>query len=220
MWPTDVDELVELQERIAHLEPAPWIPPQTPSVGGCFVCFGRGGEGPGAPGDGGWAVAVCGGAEAVVEGAAGAPYRPGLLAAREGPLLERAVRALGQLPDVLLVNAVGRDHPRRAGLAVHLGWVLGVPTVGVTHRPLLAAGPWPEDVAGARSPLIVDGEEVGAWLRTKRGARPLAVSAGWRTDVATAVDVVMAAVAEARTPEPIRRARRLARTARSAFTEA
>ncbi len=67
---------------------------------------------------------------------------------------------------------------------------------------------------------MIDTEQVGSWVRTRPGARPLAVSAGWRTDVATAVDVVMAAVAGARTPEPIRRARRLARTARSSFTEA
>ena len=156
--------------------------------------------------------------KAVVEGAAAAPYRPGLLAAREGPLLEQAVRAMDRFPDVLLVNAVGRDHPRRAGLAVHLGWVLDLPTVGVTHRPLVAEGAWPEDVPGARSPLVVEGEQVGVWLRTRAGCRPLAISAGWRTDVDVAVEVVLAAVGPARTSEPIRRARELARRARSGFT--
>ncbi len=184
------------------------------------MCFGRGGSGVGAAGDRGWAAAAvpATGAEAVVEGVAGAPYRPGLLAAREGPLLDLAVRALARFPDVLLVNAVGRDHPRRAGLALHLGWVLDLPTVGVTHRPLVAVGDWPEDTAGATAPLVVDAEQVGAWVRTRPGARPLAVSAGWRTDVGTAVDVVLASVGRVRTPKPIRRARELARRARSGFT--
>ncbi len=220
MWPIDVDELVALQERIARLEPERWVPPPDPEVGGCFVCFGRGGEGPGSEGDQGWAGAVAGDSEAVVGGAAGAPYRPGLLAAREGALLERALRALGRFPDVLLVNAVGRDHPRRAGLALHLGWVLDVPTVGVTHRPLVAEGPWPEDQPGASAPPEIDGDQVGAWVRTRVGARPLAVSAGWRTDVDVAVGAVLTAVGRARTPEPIRRARELARRARSGFTRA
>src|SRR5436305_1869658 len=81
-------------------------------------------------------------------GPAGAAYEPGLLALRAGRLLEDAVRRLPRSPDVLLVNATGRDHPRRAGLALQLGAVLGVPTVGVTHRPLLAAGEWPADEIG------------------------------------------------------------------------
>src|SRR5207247_2406472 len=97
-------------------------------------------------------------------------YEVGLLALREGLLLEHAVRALEDQPDVLLVSATGRDHPRGAGLALHLGAVLGVPTVGITHRPLLAAGEWPTDERGATSPLVRDGELVGYWLRTRRGA--------------------------------------------------
>ncbi len=122
----------------------------------------------------------------MVEGAAGAPYEPGLLALREGPLLEAAVRSLAEPPQVLLVNATGRDHPRRAGLALHLGSLLELPTVGVTHRPLLAMGEWPSDEAAARAPLRAAGELVGYWLRTKRGTRPLAVHAAWQTDPETA----------------------------------
>src|SRR5204863_1165524 len=129
-----------------------------------------------------WAAAALGDAVAVVEGVAGAPYQPGLLALRELPLLAAAVRALPGAPDVVLADATGRDHPRRAGLALHLGAVLDVPTVGVTHRPLLASGDWPGVERSARSPLVLDGEEVGAWLRVRRGARPLAVHAAWRTD--------------------------------------
>jgi deoxyribonuclease V len=136
------------------------------------------------------------------------------LALRTGPLLETAVRALTVRPDVLLVDATGADHPRRAGLAVHLGAVLDIATVGVTHRPLLAAGDWPADQAGAMSPLLLNGDLVGYWVRTRAGHRPLAVHAGWRTDAHTAAQVVLAA-ARVRTPEPLRQARRLARTARA-----
>ncbi|MGH3118887.1 MAG: endonuclease V [Gaiellales bacterium] len=87
---------------------------------------------------------------AVVSGEPGAPYVPGHLAFREGPLLERAVRELDAAFDVLLVNATGRDHPRGAGLAFHLGAVLDVPTAGVTDRRLVAepAG----EPGGARTP--------------------------------------------------------------------
>src|SRR5213076_1612733 len=141
----------------------------------------------------GWAAAALADNTAAVEGAAGAGYEAGLLALREGELLEAAVGALPRLPDVLLVNATGRDHPRRAGLALHLGAILDLPTVGVTHRPLLAEGEWPEDERGATSPLLLEGELVGHWLRTRVGRRPLAIHAAWRTDPDVAAAVALAA---------------------------
>ena len=190
------------------------------AVAACAVRFPRGAAGPGAAGDRAWAAAVVlrDGRivdERVVTGAAAAPYEPGLLALREGALLERAVRALAIVPDVLLVDVTGRDHPRRAGLALHLGAVLGLPTVGITHRPLLASGGAPDDARGATAPLLLDGEPVGAWVRTRRGARPVAVHAGWRTTVDDAVAVVLTTADRHRTPEPLRHARRIARTARA-----
>jgi deoxyribonuclease V len=154
-------------------------------------------------------------ATAVATGEAGAPYEPGLLALREGPVLEAAVRALRKAPEVLLVNATGRDHPRRAGLALQLGSVLDIPSVGVTHRPLFAEGEWPADERGATSPLVLEGEIVGCWLRTRRSRRPLAVHPAWRTDPEVAVEVVLAATGRSRTPEPLRQARRVARVARA-----
>ena len=111
-------------------------------------------------------------------------------------MLEAAVRALDVRPDALIVNATGRDHPRRAGLALHLGAVLDLPSVGVTDRALF-------DEASAR------------WLETGRRAKPLLVHGGWRTDLETALAIVGAATARARTPEPLRRARELARRARA-----
>lgn len=154
--------------------------------------------------------------QAVVVGTVAAAYQPGLLAMREGPLLEEAVRALGRMPDVLLVDATGADHPRRAGLAVHLGAVLGVPTVGVTHRPLVAAGALPPLERGATSPLLIGAEVVGYWVCTRRGARPVVAHAGWRTSTLTAVAVILACSSEgARTPVPLGEARRAAREARA-----
>lgn len=199
-WPRDADALVAVQLTLAAAEPEPWDPPAAGFlVGGCFAAFPRGLTGPGAAGDPVWAAA------AVMDGRrlvswhvelteATASYLPGLLALREGPALEAAVRGLSVRPDVLLVNATGRDHPRGAGLALHLGAVLGLPTVGVTHRQLVSAGDW---------------------VQTRSGTRPLAVDAAWRTSPDTAVHVVRTATGASRTPEPIRQARRLAREARA-----
>jgi len=184
------------------------------------MCVAHKAPGPGRRGEVGWAGAavavdrrIVG--RAVARGRAEAAYEPGHLALREGLLLEAAVRALPNLPDVVLVNATGRDHPRGAGLALHLGAVLALPTVGVTHRPLLARGEWPPDQQGARSPLVLDGNAVGCWLCTRAHARPLAVHPGWRTDLDAACAVVLAALGRVRTPEPLREARRVARRARA-----
>jgi deoxyribonuclease V len=218
-WPTSAEGLVRVQEALARATPPLWRVAGEVAIAGCFVCFARGNSGPGQAGDPGWAgAALLRGsrlvARAVVEGKAGAPYEPGLLALREGPLLELAVRALDEEPAVVLVNATGRDHPRRAGLALHLGAVLGLPTAGVTHRLLIATGEWPPDERGATMPFYVDGELAGHWLRTRRGTRPLAVHAAWRTDPEAAVSLVRSTLGRTRTPEPLREARRLARTRR------
>ena len=215
-WPASADELVDVQRALADAVPPPWQPDGQALIGGCFVCSPRGKGGHGAAGDPLWAAATASEATAVITAQAGAPYRAGLLALREGPALEAAVRALEQVPDVLLVDGTGRDHPRRAGLALQLGSVLDLPTVGVTHRPLVAHGPWPDEERGARSPIVLDGAVVGYWVRTRPGTRPLAVHAAWRTDPETAVEVVLSSLTGLRAPEPLRRARRAAREARAA----
>jgi deoxyribonuclease V len=213
--------LAATQRALGLAVPEPWLGAVPPvSVGGVFLCFPRGEAGVGAEGDRAWAAAVVmeGGrvvSRAVVEGEAGAFYEPGLLAMREGPLLAAAVRELESRPEVLLINATGRDHPRRGGLALHLGAMLSLPTVGVTHRPLYATGPWPAPVNGAHAPLRLDGETVGYWLRRRGAWRPLAVHAGWQVSAAVARNIVASLEGRARTPEPLREARRLARHARS-----
>jgi deoxyribonuclease V len=213
-WPLSSEELIESQSLLAALAPSGWRFEAEAQIGGVFVCFARGKSDRGQAGDPAWAAACTGRRTTVVPGHAGAPYEPGLLALREGALLEAAIRALPERPDVLLVDATGRDHPRRAGLALQLGAVLELPTVGVTHRPLVAEGEWPAAERGARSPLLLGGELVGCWLRTRADTRPLAVHAAWRTDSDTAAAVVLS-TSQVRTPEPLRRARRRAREARA-----
>lgn len=208
-WPADATALAALQERLADLEAAQprWHPaePRRLLVAGVFVAGPREVSGPGTAHDPGWAAAAVlrGGLvldAAVVAGRLGAPYEPGLLALREGPLLERAVRALSVRPDVLLVDATGRDHPRGAGLATHLGWVLDLPSIGVTDRAL---------VDPSRSTP----------LRSRPGVRPVLVHPAWRTEGPTAVAVARDQLSD-RTPAPLREARRLARDARSRETPA
>jgi deoxyribonuclease V len=223
-WPASAEELVREQERLALAAPPQWHLLDAPvAIGGCFVCFERGPSGPGRKGERAWAAAATFHDHRLIDTAvladeAGDAYMAGLLALREGALLAAAVRGLTRTPEVLLVDATGRDHPRRAGLAVHLGAILDLPTVGVTHRPLVAEGSWPDDERHARSPLRLEGEVVGYWLRTRAGTRPLAIHAAWRTDPETAVGVVVASLVQSRTPEPLRAARREARTARAGLS--
>lgn len=221
MWPTDAESLVATQQELAGARPSLWRPSgEELLIGACWVCFPRGSSGAGSSGDPAWVASVVMSKGQLVDqrvsaGVAGGPYVPGLLALRIGPLMEQAVRDLATRPDVLLVDATGRDHPRGAGLALHLGAVLDMPTVGVTHRPLLGRGEWPADRRGAVSPIRISDTVVGCWLRTRAGVRPLVVHPGWRVDLETAVEVVLGASPRRRTPEPLRRARHLARRARS-----
>lgn len=221
---SSVEAIAAEQVRLASLDPSPWLPSAGRlTAGGVFIAFARGQQGPGRVGDEGFVgAALTRGTdplgEVVVPGRAGGPYRPGYLVGREGVMIVSALSALidaHEVPDVMLVDATGRDHPRRAGLALHVGAAFGVPSIGVTHRPLRASGSEPVDEDGAVSDLRLDGELVGCWYRAHRGVRPVAVHAGWRTDSATAVEVVREVTGSARTPEPLRLARCAARTARA-----
>jgi deoxyribonuclease V len=212
-WPDSADELEALQRTLAVSadDVLLWTPSQRVRIAGVFVAH---------VGDDLFAAAtafVDGTKETdtLVRGRSMHPYRPGLLALREGPIIEHAVRSLASDPDVVLVNATGRDHPRGAGLALHLGAVLDIPTVGVTDRPLVADGPEPGEARGSSAPLAIDGKLVGTRLRTRTGARAVCVHAAWRTDAETACAVVRQIAGRVRTPRPLREARRLAREARA-----
>jgi deoxyribonuclease V len=138
------------------------------------------------------------------------PYVPGLLSFREIPAALGALAALACTPDLLLCDGQGFAHPRRFGLACHLGWLVDVPTIGVAKSRLLGDYAPPPAERGAWSPLWDHGELVGAAVRTRRGVKPLFVSPGHRVDVASAVRLTLACTDRYRLPEPSRTAHRLA----------
>ena len=148
--------------------------------------------------------------EAVARAPARFPYVPGLLSFREVPVVLEALARLSRAPDVILCDGQGYAHPRRFGLACHLGLWTGLPSVGVAKTRLTGVhGPVPEG-RGAWCPLTDGGEVIGAVLRTRPGVKPIFVSIGHRVSLATAIDLVMRCVTRFRLPETTRQAHRLA----------
>lgn len=136
------------------------------------------------------------------------PYVPGYLSFREGPLV---LEALGQLscdPDLLLFDAQGICHPRRLGLASHLGVILDRPAVGCAKSLLVGSHAEPGAQRGCRRRIVDRGETVGAALRTRDGVAPVYVSVGHRVDLAGAIRTVLACGGGYRIPEPLREAHR------------
>jgi deoxyribonuclease V len=138
------------------------------------------------------------------------PYVPGLLAFREIPVLLRALEQLETEPDLLIVDGHGRAHPRRMGIACHLGVLLNRATIGCAKSILCGAAKEPKDQVGAWSPLIDRGETIGAALRTRRGTKPVYVSVGHKVDLETAIDFVLRCCTRYRLPETTRYAHRVA----------
>lgn len=146
----------------------------------------------------------------VVERATTFPYVPGLLSFREIPAALEALAGLARPPDLLLCDGQGYAHPRRLGLASHLGVFTGLATIGVAKSRLIGThAPVPEE-KGCWVPLEDAEETIGAVLRTRRGVKPLYVSIGHRISLETAIDYVMACVTRYRLPETTRWAHRLA----------
>lgn len=138
------------------------------------------------------------------------PYIPGLLSFREIPAVLAALEGLASLPDLLLVDGQGYAHPRRLGIACHLGLVTGLPTIGVGKTRLLGTYQEPDERRGAWTPLWDKEEIVGAVLRTRARVKPLFISAGHRVGLETAVNYVMCCTMRYRLPETTRQAHRLA----------
>ena len=138
------------------------------------------------------------------------PYMPGLLSFRELPVVIKALERLRRSPHLLLCDGQGYAHPRRFGLACHLGVATGIASIGVAKTRLIGEhGPVPQE-RGAWTPLEDKGEVIGAVLRTRSGVKPVFVSIGHRVSLATAVDYVMRCTARYRLPETTRCAHRLA----------
>jgi deoxyribonuclease V len=134
------------------------------------------------------------------------PYIPGLLSFREGPVLEAAFRQLQHEPDVLIFDGMGIMHPRRLGIAAHMGLWLDRPTIGCGKKKLVGTFNTPGPEQGARSLLIHRGEVLGVVLRTRANVKPVFISVGHRATLETAVQLVLNCTPKYRLPEPIRQA--------------
>lgn len=138
------------------------------------------------------------------------PYVPGLLSFREVPAALDALAALKRHPDVLLADGQGQAHPRRFGLACHLGLLSDRPAIGAAKSRLIGRHDPVHEARGAWQPLVDRDEIVGAAVRTRTGVRPLYVSIGHRVSLATAIEIVLACTPRYRLPETTRLAHRLA----------
>ena len=158
--------------------------------------------------------------EALIERPTAFPYVPGLLSFREVPALLEALKQLSSAPDLILCDGHGYAHPRRFGLACHLGLWLDIPAIGVAKSRLTGShdepGPAKGDVAwllaakGARP-----GERIGAVLRTRERVKPVYVSAGHRVSLRTALALTLACTTRFRLPEPTRLADKLSKAHRA-----
>lgn len=185
------------------------------TVAGVDVAYGKGGERAVA------AVAVLRADDLdVVEtrtlaSAAGAPYLPGLLSFRELPAIAALLQQVETTPDLLICDGQGIAHPRRFGLACHLGVMFDVPTIGCAKTRLLGSGE-PGSARGDAAALVDRGGVVGCALRTRSGVKAVYVSPGHRISVAAACEWVLRLAPRFRLPEPLRLADQAARRALAA----
>lgn len=211
-WPATVEEAVGIQERLRALVDTRWPqpPPVVRTVAGLDVAYATDSDLVAA------AVAVLDARTLKVletntsVGEARFPYVPGLFAFRELPTLVAALRGLETTPDVLVCDGQGLAHPRRFGLACHVGVLTGLPTIGVAKQPL-GRYEMPGPRRGDNSPLVNGGDIVGRALRTQHSVKPVFVSVGHRIDLDTACRQILTWTPEYRLPEPIRQADRLSR---------
>ena len=144
------------------------------------------------------------------EGIADFPYVPGLLSFREAPILLEALAGLHSTPDVILVDGQGTAHPRRFGIACHLGLAIDVPTIGCAKSRLVGTHQQPAEAKGAWTPLEHGGDTIGAVVRTRTGVRPIYVSPGNNIDLESSVRWALACSPRYRVPVPTRLAHRAA----------
>ncbi len=138
------------------------------------------------------------------------PYVPGFLSFREIPVILAALAQLATPPDLIICDGQGLAHPRRFGIACHLGVLTGLPTIGCAKSRLIGTHPLLPNDRGARVPLSDQDETIGWVLRTRSRVRPVYVSPGHRVSLVTATDLVMACVTRYRLPATTRYAHNLA----------
>lgn len=138
------------------------------------------------------------------------PYIPGLLAFREGPVILQALSKINHEPDAIIFDGMGQIHPRRMGIAAHLGLWLRRPTIGCGKSHYIGDYDEPAETKGSRAPLRFRGRELGFVLRARTGVKPVYVSAGHLATLESAVELVLACAPRFRLPEPIRAAHKAA----------
>ncbi|OKJ93536.1 endonuclease V [Streptomyces sp. CB03234] len=214
-WPSDESEALavqdELRGRVVLDEPGP--PPGTGLVTGVDVAYDDERDLVAAA-----AVVLDARTLTVVEeatavGRVSFPYVPGLLAFREIPTVLAALDALRGGPGLVVCDGYGQAHPRRFGLASHLGVLTGLPVIGVAKNPFTFSYEPPAPERGASSPLVADGEEVGRALRTQAAVKPVFVSVGHRVTLDNARAHTLHLTPRYRIPETTRRADALCRRA-------
>ncbi len=132
------------------------------------------------------------------------PYIPGLLSFREAPAILKAFDALRSTPDVLICDGHGLAHPRRLGIACHIGLQLDLPTLGCAKKKLCGTFETPGPNPGDSTPLYLEDDQIGVVLRTRLRSNPVFISPGHRIDLASSVRVVASALEKYRLPVPIR----------------
>ena len=134
------------------------------------------------------------------------PYIPGLLSFREGPVLEEVFRRLSAEPDVFIFDGMGQIHPRRMGIAAHLGLWLGRPTVGCGKTHFIGDYEEPAKERGSSAVLTYRGERLGVVLRTRTNVKPVYISVGHLADIGSAIELILSCTPRYRLPRPIRQA--------------
>lgn len=224
-WPRDEAEAVALQNELRPLADHAGPGPQRPRlIAGLDVAYGGSG---GADDELAAAVVVVDAQtlapveRATAVGRATFPYVPGLFAFRELPVLIEALRRLRTAPDLLLCDGQGLAHPRRFGLACHLGVITGIATAGVAKTPFTGTygDGSPGRERGSYADLMSGTERLGRALRTQDGVKPVYVSTGHRIDLDTACRHVLAMAAAYRLPETTRLADRLSRDALASYRD-
>jgi len=133
------------------------------------------------------------------------PYIPTFLSFREGPVIVNTFKKLTMLPDILMVDGAGINHPRRAGIATHIGVALDVPTIGITKKILCGSGEEPT-VIGESTPLFFEGRNVGWLIKSNARSRPIIIAPGHRGSLDSSISIVKACLRGHKLPEPIRHA--------------
>ncbi len=131
------------------------------------------------------------------------PYIPTFLSFREGPAIVSAFKKLKNPPNILMVDGAGINHPRRAGIATHIGVALDVPTIGITKKVLCGEGKEPVQV-GEANPLIYEGKKVGWLLKSSKRSRTIVVAPGHRVSLESSLSIVKACLRGHKLPEPAR----------------